>query len=85
MQFSAGLRYLLAHDKRLARVTLNGVTIQIGKQKFNYRGRRNRAPGWPGSLAWFDPENPESMLSPIWTEQIRFVLRARKIRMRWKV
>lgn len=59
MQFSAGLRYLLAHDKRQARVTLNGVTIQIGKKKFNYRGQEIAHLVGRDVLAWFDPENPE--------------------------
>ncbi len=62
MQFSAGLRYLLAHDKRLARVTLNGVTIQIGKQKFNYRGREVAHLVGHEVLAWFDPESPECIV-----------------------
>ncbi|HEX3857688.1 MAG TPA: hypothetical protein VHY30_10390 [Verrucomicrobiae bacterium] len=59
MQFTAGLRYLLANDKRLARVTLNGITIQIGKQKFNYRGQEIAHLVGCEVLAWFDPENPE--------------------------
>ena len=59
MQFSAGLRYLLAHDKRQSRVTLNGVTIQIGKQKFNYRGQEIAHLVGREVLTWFDPENPE--------------------------
>lgn len=62
MQFNAALRYLLAHDKRLARVTLNGVTIQIGKQKFNYRGREIAHLVGREVLAWFDPENPETLV-----------------------
>jgi hypothetical protein len=62
MQFSAGLRYLLAHDKRLARVTLNGVTFQIGKQKFNYLGREIAHLAGCEVLVWFDPENPESIV-----------------------
>lgn len=62
MQFSAGLRYLLAHDKRLARVSLNGVTLQIGKQKFNYRGQEISHLVEREVLAWFDPENPESIV-----------------------
>ena len=62
MQFSAGLRYLLAHDKRLARVTLNGVTIPIGKQKFNYRGQEIAHLVNREVLAWFDPENPETIV-----------------------
>ncbi len=59
MQFAAGLRYLLAHDKRLERVTTNGVTIQIGKTKFNYRGQEIAHLVGREVLAWFDPENPE--------------------------
>ena len=62
MQFSAGLRYLLAHDKRLARVTLNGVTIQVGKTKFNYRGQEIAHLVGREVLAWFDPENPETIV-----------------------
>ncbi len=62
MQFSAGLRYLLAHDKRLARVTLNGVTIQVGKVKFNYRGQEIAHLVGREVLAWFDPENPETIV-----------------------
>ncbi|MDE2106197.1 MAG: hypothetical protein KGL39_53755 [Patescibacteria group bacterium] len=62
MQFSAQLRYLLAHDKRLAHVTLNGVTIQIGKQKFNYRGREIAHLVGREVLAWFDPENPQTIV-----------------------
>jgi hypothetical protein len=62
MQFDAGLRYLLANDKRLARVTLNGVTIQIGKTKFNYRGQEIAHLVGREVLAWFDPENPETIV-----------------------
>jgi hypothetical protein len=62
MQFNAALRYLLAHDKRLARVTPNGVTIQIGKQKFNYRGREIAHLVGREVLAWFDSENPETLV-----------------------
>ncbi|HEY3762680.1 MAG TPA: hypothetical protein VGN23_13115 [Verrucomicrobiae bacterium] len=62
MQYAASLRYLLAHDKRLARVTLNGVTIQVGKQKFNYRGKEIAHLVGRDALAWFDPENPESIV-----------------------
>jgi hypothetical protein len=61
MQFGPQLRYLLAHDKRLARVTLNGITIQIGKQKFNYRGEEIAHFTGRDVLAWFDPENPETL------------------------
>jgi hypothetical protein len=62
MQFTAAMRYRLAHDKRLARVTLNGVTIQIGKQKFNYRGQEIAHLVGRDQLVWFDPENVESVV-----------------------
>lgn len=62
MQLGAAVRYLLAHDKRLARVTLNGVTIQIGKQKFNYRGQEIAHLVGREVLSWFDPENPETIV-----------------------
>lgn len=61
LQFFASLRYLLANDKRMVRVTLNGVTIQIGKVKFNYRGQEIAHLVGREVLAWFDPENPESI------------------------
>jgi hypothetical protein len=48
--------------KRLARVTLNGVTIQVGKQKYNYRGKTIGHLVGREVLAWFDPENPESIV-----------------------
>jgi hypothetical protein len=62
MQFNAAMRYLLANDKRLSHVTLNGVTIQIGKQKFNYRGKEIAHLVGREVLAWFDPENTESIV-----------------------
>jgi hypothetical protein len=62
IQFSAGLRYLLAHDKRPAKVTLNGITFQVGKQKFNYRGNEIAHLVGQDMLAWFDPENPEALV-----------------------
>ena len=46
----------------MARVTLNGITIQIGKQKYNYRGREIAHLVGREVLAWFDPENPESIV-----------------------
>ena len=83
MQLSAGLRYLLAHDKRRAQVTLNGVTIQIGKQKFNYRGQETAHLVGREVLAWFDPENPESWLSLIWSGATRSVWPDRRKSASW--
>jgi hypothetical protein len=62
MQFSAELRYLLAHDKRTLPVTLNGLTLQVGKQRFNYRGKEIAHLVGQKVLAWFDPENPERLV-----------------------
>ena len=62
IQFGAGLRYLLANDKRLTKVTMNGVTIQIGKIQFNYRGKEIAHLIGREVLAWFDPENPETIV-----------------------
>jgi len=62
MLLSAGLRYLLSHDKRPAKVTLNGITFQVGKQKFNYRGNEIAHLVGKDVLAWFDPENPEALV-----------------------
>lgn len=62
MPLTAGARYLLAHDKRVCKVTLNGVTIQVGKKKFNYRGAEIAHLVGHDVLAWFDPENPESLV-----------------------
>lgn len=59
MTFGAQLRYLLAHDKRRAIVSLNGITIRIGKQPFNYRGAEIAHLVGREVLAWFDPENPD--------------------------
>jgi hypothetical protein len=61
-QFSAALRYLLAHDKRPVTVTTNGITIQIGKKKFNYKGAEIAHLVGREALAWFDPENPETIV-----------------------
>ena len=62
MQFSAGLRYLLAHDKREIRVKLDGITFFIGKQRFNYRGREISHLVGHKVLSWFDPEHPETLV-----------------------
>jgi hypothetical protein len=62
IQFSANMRYLLAHDKRQERVTLNGVTIRIGKKRFNYRGAEIAHLVGRDVLAWFDPENTETIV-----------------------
>lgn len=62
MQFSAGLRYLLAHDKQPDVVTLNGIKFQVGKKKFHYMGNEIAHLIGQDVLRWFDPENPEVLV-----------------------
>jgi len=59
MQFSAGIRFLLANHKEVRPVTMNGVTLQFGKVKFTYRGAQISHLVGRQALAWFDPENPD--------------------------
>jgi len=60
-EFGAGLRYLLAHHKEVKLVTLNGITFEVGKQRFNYRGNEIAHLVGQEVLAWFDSENPETL------------------------
>lgn len=59
VKFSAECRYLLAHHKRPAPVTRNGVTLRFGKQVFNYRNVETGRLIGQRVLAWFNPEAPE--------------------------
>jgi hypothetical protein len=52
-------RHLLAHHKRPIRVTGNGITLQFGKQKFNYKSEVTGKLQGQTVLAWFNPELPE--------------------------
>jgi hypothetical protein len=52
----------LAHDKRPAKVTLDGVRFKIGKQRFHYLGNEIAHLVGQDVLAWFDPENPETLV-----------------------
>jgi hypothetical protein len=62
MNFEAGIRFLLACHKEERWVTFNGVTLQYGKQIFNYRGQEIAHLVGRMVLAWFDPENPETLV-----------------------
>lgn len=57
--FDASCRYLLAHHKRPARVTRNGITLRFGKNVFNYRNETTGRLIGQTVLAWFNPEMPE--------------------------
>jgi hypothetical protein len=62
MQFSAGVRYILAHDKQPRTVGLNGITFKVGKKSFNYRGEEIAHLVGREVLTWFDPENSETLV-----------------------
>ncbi len=58
-QFGPGFRFLFATQKEIRPVTLNGVTLRIGKTSFTYRGAAISHLVGREVLLWFDPENPE--------------------------
>ncbi len=62
IEFDARIRFLLAHHKSVKLVNLNGLTLQYGKQRFNYRGQQVAHLVGREVLAWFDPENPEAIV-----------------------
>jgi hypothetical protein len=54
-------RYLLAHHKRLLKVTSNGITLRFGTQAYNYRNEETGRLRGQMVLAWFNPELPETL------------------------
>jgi len=59
VKFDASCRYLLAHHRRPARVTRNGITLRFGKNAFNYRNEITGGLIGQTVLAWFNPEAPD--------------------------
>ena len=59
VRFDATCRHLLAHHKRVCKVTVNGITLRFGKQPFVYRNARTGALRGQNVIAWFDPDAPE--------------------------
>jgi len=59
MKFGASSRYLLAHHRRPARVTRNGITLRFGKNAFTYRNEATGRLIGQTVLAWFNPEAPD--------------------------
>jgi hypothetical protein len=62
MLLTAGLRYLLAHDKQPDIVTLDGIRFKVGKNEFHYIGDEIAHLVGHDVLRWFDPENPEFLV-----------------------
>ena len=59
VKFDAACRYLLAHHKRLVKVTQNGITLRFGRNVFTYRNQITGRLIGQTVLAWFNPETPE--------------------------
>jgi len=59
VKFPPQCRYLLAHHKRPARVTTNGITLTFGKNRYNYRNTETGKLIGREVLTWFDPETPD--------------------------
>jgi len=61
IQLPPQLRYLLARHRRELTVKTNGVEIQIGRRKFIYKDEQTSAKVHERVLAWFSPEEPDSI------------------------
>lgn len=61
VHFGPEERFLLAHHKKVARVGVNGITLQFGKKKYVYRDHQTGPLRGQQVLVWFDPENPDAI------------------------
>jgi hypothetical protein len=59
IRFDDRLMYFLASDLRKLRVGRNGITFQIGKQRFNYKGQETGRRQGEFVFAWFNPMRTE--------------------------
>jgi hypothetical protein len=55
-QFDERCLHLLAHDRRKVKIGGNGITISVGKQRFNYKGEETGRRQGQEVLAWFNPD-----------------------------
>lgn len=61
IQLPPQLRYLLARHRREVTVKTNGVEIQIGRRRFIYKDEQTGAKIGERVLAWFNPEEPDTI------------------------
>ena len=59
IRFDASCRYLLAHHRRVARVTGKGITLHFGRNKYVYRNAATGRLIGQEVLAWWNPETPD--------------------------
>lgn len=59
MRFDDRILYFLASDVRRLKIGRNGITIVIGKQRFNYKGKETGERVGETFLAWFNSQRPD--------------------------
>lgn len=58
-RFDERCLHLLAHDRRKVKIGRNGITITIGKQRFNFKDEETGRRQGEEILAWFNPDMPD--------------------------
>ena len=61
IRYQTELLYFLASDVRKLKVGRNGITITIGKNRFNYKGEETGRRQGTYVYAWFNPQRPETL------------------------
>lgn len=61
VQYSPKLQYMLAYHKEEREVKPSGIQFQVGKNTYRYYGEELGHLVGRRVLAWFDPENPDSI------------------------
>ncbi|WP_269538104.1 Mu transposase C-terminal domain-containing protein [Cerasicoccus fimbriatus] len=73
-------RHILSTHRREITINSQGATIAIGRQKFVYRGEATGRREGEKVLAWFDPENMDSIfISDLDNKNIEIVERAAEV------
>jgi hypothetical protein len=60
-RFHAATHYFLASDVRKLKIGRNGVTVTIGKRRFNYKDEETGKRQGETVYAWFNAQRPESL------------------------
>lgn len=59
IRFDPRIHYFLASDLRRLKVGRNGLTIQVGKKRFNYKGKETGERIGESVFAWFNQDIPD--------------------------
>jgi hypothetical protein len=60
-RFHAPSLYFLASDVRKLKIGRNGITFNVGKRRFNYKGKETGEREGDTIYAWFNAQRPESL------------------------